>query len=1111
MLPAFFQGDRMRRRLVAWAVGSLLAGVVGAAEIDPDLLAGLKARSIGPAGMSGRVPAIDAVERDPDTVFVGAASGGVWKSTDGGLAWKPVFDDQPVTAIGAIAINQANPSIVWVGTGEGNVRNSASVGNGIYKSVDGGETWTRMGLEATERIHRIVLHPTDPNVAWVAALGREWGENPERGVFKTTDGGKSWQKVLYVDEKTGAADVAIDPRNPNKLFASLWQYRRWPYFFKSGGPGSGLYVSHDGGASWKKLQPEDGLPAGELGRIGLGVSRSNPDVVYALVEAAKSALLRSDDGGKSWKTVNQQPRVNPRPFYFGEIRVDPQDPNRLYSLDFNLRVSTDGGKTLRPAIRGDEIHGDYHAMWIDPANPQHFWVGNDGGIAVTHDGGKSNRFVANLPLAQFYHVAYDMDVPYNLYGGLQDNSSWRGPSSVWRQGGIRNHEWQLIGTGDGFDVRPDPRDSSTGYSLWQGGSLQRWNLKNGELKDIKPSPPDGVRLRFNWNAGFAIDLFDSDTIYVGSQFVHKSTDRGETWTIASPDLTSNNPAWQVRETGGLTPDQSGAESYTTLLSIAPSPLEKGLIWAGTDDGRLALTRDGGASWTHVEGNVKGVPADTWIPKVKASPHAAGTAFVVFDDHRRSNLTPYVYRTDDYGKTWKSLATANLYGYALTIEQDPVDPDLLFLGTEWGLWVSFDGGKRWLPFRHGLPTASVMDLAIQPRESDLIVATHGRALYVIDDIRPLRHLAADVLRKPLHLFATAPAAQFRRAGEVAGFGLGAGEFRGQSRAYGALLSYVLTGDDLPLPDARKERERLEALRRQPPQPAAAKPAAAKAEDKGITPPPAAAETTEKADTTAKKDDKPKVKIEIRDERGTVVRTLRVPAERGLNRTAWNLGSEAGKPVPRDEPEESPQDNPSGPEVPPGRYEVTVELRGQTAKGTVEVMPDPRSANKPDDWQARWTAVVAAGRLHDTAVTAVERIRATRKDLDAVAERVRAAKADAIRRGDVQPDDLPLVKEVRRIEDGLKALERKLWQSPESVGIVGDQDVLSQIETTQQNLDSSWDRPSPNHLTLLRQAREKLAVFLGELERFYDGEVEGLRKKLAEQPVVLLPHYEPLKLE
>ncbi len=661
-----------------------------AAQVDPALLAGLKARSIGPAAMSGRVSDVVAVESNPDILYVGAANGGVWKSTNGGLTWEPTFDDQKVASIGALAVFQPNPDIVWAGTGEGNPRNSVSVGWGIYRSLDGGRTWKHLGLEQTEHIHRVVLHPTNPDVAWVAALGKLWGENAERGVFKTVDGGKTWKKVLYVDERTGAADLVIDPANPNKLFAAMWDHRRWPWSFRSGGPGSGLYMTYDGGETWKRLTEDDGLPKGQLGRIGLAISHSNPETVYALVEAEKSALIRSDDGGRTWKAVNEDPRTANRPFYYADIRVDPTWPNRVYNLATRLNVSDDGGKTFDALGRAREIHGDYHAMWINPRDPSHIVVGNDGGLGISRDRGATWYFPPNLPLAQYYHVNVDMDTPYNVYGGLQDNGTWRGPAEVWENGDIRNQHWARIGGGDGFDAAPHPKDSSLGYSMSQGGALMRWNQRNGEAKTLKPADlgaDPAQKLRFNWSSGFALDPFEPDSLYYGSQYLHKSTDRGETWTVISPDLTTNRPEWQkAAESGGITPDASGAENFTTILAVAPSALERGVIWVGTDDGRVHVTRDGGKTWTSVEKNIPGVPANTWVPHIRASRFDPAGAFIVFDNHRRSDWTPYVYRTDDWGKTWKSLSTKDLWGWALAIEQDPVDRDLLFLGTEFGLWV-----------------------------------------------------------------------------------------------------------------------------------------------------------------------------------------------------------------------------------------------------------------------------------------------------------------------------------------------------------------------------------------------------------------------------------------
>ncbi|HEX2643274.1 MAG TPA: hypothetical protein VHU81_09795, partial [Thermoanaerobaculia bacterium] len=632
-----------RPSILAAAIGltcgfalTLAAGPLAAA-VDPTLLSGLKARSIGPAAMSGRIAAIESTPENPDLIYVGAATGGIWKSTNGGVTWQPVFDDQPVASIGDIALDPHNSDVVWVGTGETNVRNSVSFGNGVYRSTDGGRTWKHLGLEKTERISRVIPDPGNPRVAYVAALGEAWGENPDRGVYKTEDGGKTWRRVLYVDERTGAADLVMDPGNPNKLFAAMWDYRRFPYYFRSGGPGSGLYVTTDGGESWRKATEEDGLPKGDLGRIGLAIAPSDPRIVYALVEAEKSALLRSEDGGRTWRAVNSDSDVSPRPFYYSDIRVDPENPNRLYRLGSLVHVSNDGGRTFQTLVSFTKAHPDHHALWVNPRDGRFLLNGNDGGMAMSRDRGETWQFVSNLPLAQFYHVRVDNAVPYNVYGGLQDNGSWKGPSSVWEGSGIRDHHWQEVMFGDGFDTVPDPRDPEQGYAMSQEGYLIRYDLRTGQRKDIRPASPDPkVDLRFNWNAGIAPDPFDPGTLYFGSQFLHKTTDRGETWSTLSSDLTTNKPEWQKKDvSGGLTPDASGAESYTTIIAIDPSPKERGVIWAGTDDGRLHVTRDGGKSWNSVEGNLRGVPANTWIPHVHASPHAGGTAFVVLDDHRRS--------------------------------------------------------------------------------------------------------------------------------------------------------------------------------------------------------------------------------------------------------------------------------------------------------------------------------------------------------------------------------------------------------------------------------------------------------------------------------------------
>ncbi|WP_299065000.1 hypothetical protein [uncultured Polaribacter sp.] len=767
-------------------------------EFSMDLVKNMKPRNIGPGGMSGRVTSIDVVTSNPEIIYAGTASGGIWKSTSGGVKWEPIFEKELTASIGAVAIQQSNPSVVWAGTGEGNPRNSLNGGFGIYKTLDAGKTWKSMGLEKTRHIHRVVIDPTNPDVVYAAAIGSPWGEHKERGVYKTTDGGKTWKQILFTNEKSGAADLIMDPKNPNKIIAAMWEHKRDPWFFKSGGEGSGLYITYDGGDNWKKITEKEGFPKGELGRIGVAIAPSNPDIVYALVESKKNALYKSVDGGFKWKKINDKPGIGNRPFYYSEIYVDPQNENRLYTVFTYVNVSQDGGKSfkeLMPAYGVDNgVHPDHHAWYIHPNNGKFMIDGNDGGLNITKDGGKSWRFIGNIPVAQFYHINVDNEFPYNVYGGMQDNGSWRGPAYVWKSQGIRNSYWQEISFGDGFDVVPDRDDSRYGWTMSQQGSVSRFDYLTGNNYSVKPTHKDpNVELRFNWNSAINIDPFDSSTLYFGSQFVHKSTDKGLTWTVISPDLSTNDPEkLKQSESGGLTMDATGAENHCTVLVIEPSLLQKDVIWAATDDGQVHITMNGGNSWTNVAKNLKGLPENSWITQIKASNKNKGEALLIANDYRRFNYTPYAYRTKNYGKTWERIVDENdVQSYTLSIIEDPKNENLLFLGTDDGLYISVDAGKKWTKWTNGFPTVPVKDLVIHPREDDLVIGTFGRAAWVLDDIKPLRALAAkNATSKKLHLFEPPVAYQAARQ-QPTGSRFGAdGLYQGENRKSGAIISYYV---------------------------------------------------------------------------------------------------------------------------------------------------------------------------------------------------------------------------------------------------------------------------------------------------------------------------------
>lgn len=926
-----------------------------AVKIDSDTISGLGARNIGSATMSGRIAALDAVrENGRLTIYVGTASGGVWKSVNGGTTFKAVFDKQPVQSIGAIAIDPKNPKTIWAGTGESWTRNSVSIGDGVYKSTDGGDNWINVGLEESERITKIAVDPTDSNTVYVCAPGKLWSDSDERGVFKTTDGGKTWTKVLKgANLSTGCSMLSLDPKNPKTIYAGMWDFRRKGWTFRSGGDGpnapsgSGLYKSMDGGATWTELDSKSapGLPSKPWGRVAVTVAPSNPNVVYAVVEAdpPKNGLYRSGDGGKTWEARDRGQMMVWRPFYFAHLIVDPKDENKVYKPNLSLIASNDGGKTFSNINGG--THGDHHDLWIDPQNTDHLITGDDGGLWYSYDAGNRWWKAENLPVSQFYHVSVDNDQPYHVYGGLQDNSSWVGDSEY--PGGITNSRWENMFYGDGFWMFVDPTDPDYIYAEYQGGNIGRVNRKTHEIRNVQPLPhyKEG-KLRFNWNA--PIHVSKSGAVYLGAQFLFRTKDQGQTWERISPDLTTNDPSKQKQElSGGVTVDNSAAEMHTTIYAVAESPRNADVIWAGTDDGNVQVTRDGGKSWTNTAANIAGLPKPAWISYVEAGHFDEGTAYITVDMHSSGDMRPYAYRTTDFGKTWTSLiaADAGVRGYAHVIREDLVNRDLLFLGTELGLWISLDGGKQWAQYKGGdLPNVAVRDLAIQERENDLVLATHGRGIWIIDDITPLRALTPDVLQKDIAFVGSTQAMQRLEAG--GGWSNGDAVFTGANPPGDAVITYY-----------QKRRHIFGDL-----------------------------------------------KIEVADADGKTISTIPSSKRRGLNRVTWSMRT----PAPQVPSAASVAFGAAfGPRVLPGMYTVNLAKDRNTFTSRLELTQDPRTKHSMDDRRAQFALATKLHAQLGEMTRAVERInsvrlglddRATKLGSDALAKKLRSASAsvDDIRR-------------------------------------------------------------------------------------------------------------------
>ena len=1035
---------------------------LGAQDFSTTWLKEAAPRNIGPGGMSGRITSIDVVNSDSDIMYVGTASGGLWKSTSGGVTWKPVFNDQVTASVGAVAIQQSNPDVIWVGTGEGNPRNSLNGGYGIFKSLDGGKSWKSMGLEKTRHIHRVLIDPTNPDIVYVAAIGSPWGVHPERGVYKTINGGKSWKKILYVNDKTGAADLVMDPSNPNKLVAAMWEHKRDPWFFKSGGSGSGLYVSFDGGENWSEKTDEDGLPKGDLGRIGLAIAANKTNIIYALVESKKNALYKSEDGGFKWKKINDKDDIGNRPFYYSDIAVDPQNENRVFSVFTYVNVSQDGGKNfsqLMPAYGvTNGVHPDHHAWWIHPQDGSFMIDGNDGGLNITHDGGKTWRFIGNIPVAQFYHISVDNEFPYNVYGGMQDNGSWRGPAYVWKVQGIRNSYWQEIAFGDGFDVVPDLDDSRYGYAMSQQGYVSRYDWKTGNNYIVRPTHPlADTRLRFNWNAAIGQDPFDNSTVYFGSQFVHVSKDKGQTWKVISPDLTTNDPEKQKQsESGGLTLDATGAENHCTLLVIEPSSVEKDMLWVASDDGRVHFTQDAGSTWNEVTKNIKGFPKGSWVTQIKASNKNKGEALLVANDYRRFNYTPYAYRTKNYGKTWERIVDGgDVENYTLSIVEDPINSNLMFLGTDDGLYISLNAGKQWDKFDAEIfPTVSVKDLVIHPREHDLVIGTFGRAAWVLDDIRPLRALASSssIIEKDVQLFEP-PTAYLAAYQQPTGSRFGADAmYQGTNRKYGAMLSYFVNPPVKKDKDSDKEE---------------------KANDE---------DEAEKKE--AKKDS---LTLMVYDgER--LIRTLKkkVPKEKGIYRWYWYM-DEKGVSRPRRKPSKSKRE-PSGVQVKPGTYRLVMSFGDEQSEQTIEVKSDPRLTVDPANTDAVYTASKELEGYTAAAAAAVKQLAESKQTLADYKKLFKENKSDEMK---------ALLKEMKsqtKTIDSLIALY--IGKEDKRQGIVRnpESNVLTRIRNASRYTRSRQEGITATENKLLQHAKEELEVAIEQTNNFYKEVWPVLKSKI-----------------
>ena len=1008
-------------------------------KVDSETIAGLGARNIGSAAMSGRVAAIDAVhEGNRLTIYLGTASGGVWKSLNGGTTYKPVFDKQTAQSIGAVTIDPTNSKTVWVGTGESWMRNSVSVGDGIYKSTDGGANWTNMGLRQSEHIVKILVDPTAPNTVYVCVPGKLWSDSDERGVYKTTNGGGSWSKMLSgPNASTGCSMLSMDPKDPKTLYAGMWDFRRQGWTFRSGGDGetapsgSGMFKSTDGGGTWSDLTEKTakGLPPKPWGRVTVNVAPSNPKVVYAFIEAVppKNALYRSDDGGATWSMRDRSGAMVVRPFYFANVIVDPKDENKVYKAGYSLIASRDGGQSFSNA--GGGAHGDFHDVWIDPQATDRMITIDDGGVWYSYDGANKWWKGDNLPVSQFYHVSVDMSRPYKVYGGLQDNSSWIGESSF--PGGITSHQWENVYGGDGFWVFVDPTDPDYIYAESQGGELGRVNRKTHESRPIKPLPNYGEKkLRYNWNTPIHLSETNKGTLYIGSQFLFRTRDHGETWDRISPDLTTNDPGKQKQEqSGGITVDNSAAEMHTSIYAIAESPKNASVVWVGTDDGNVQVTRDAGKSWTNVTPNISGLPAASWVSSVDAGRFDQSVVYATFDRHTFGDMRPYAYRSSDFGRTWTPLVSAAspVRGYAHVIKQDRVNPKLLFLGTEFGLWVSTDDGANWSRFKGGdFPSVAVRDLAIHPRDNDLVIATHGRGIWIIDDITPLRALTPQTLANDVVFAKVRPTIAPLSAG--GGWANGDAAFVGQNPASDAVITYYL-----------KKRHIFGDM-----------------------------------------------KLEVLDSTKRVVGTLPTSKRRGLSRITWGMRL----PAPTVPAAASVAGAATvGPRVLPGTYMVRMTKDDKVYTTPLVVLPDPRATHSIADRKAQYLLSVKLSDMLGEMSAAVDRINDVRLALDDRSTKL--------------PAQDSLVARLLNAEGVVDSLRKKIVATKEGGMITGEERLRENLADLYGNVTFYDGKPSRTEVARTTAIGRELRDVSRSFDVWVAREIPGINAALTERKLAPIP--------